>query len=191
VIRPADANETAHAWRVALERGGGPVAILLSRQELPVLAPEAVAAGVAHGGYALSEAASGKPDVVLVATGSEVSVALEAKALLSRERIDARVVSMPSWELFEGQEAGYRKGVLPDDVPKVSVEAGVAQGWSRWVHASVSIERFGASAPGPEVMARLGITPERVATVARETIGEPTFAPAHSPRPGPFVHSQP
>jgi transketolase len=176
---------------VALEHEGGPVAILLSRQELPVLAPEAVACGVAHGGYALSESTSGRPDVVLVATGSEVSVALEAKMLLSREGIDARVVSMPSWELFEDQQAGYRNAVLPDDVPAVSVEAGVAQGWSRWVHASVSIERFGASAPGAEAIARLGITPERVPTVARKILGQPTSALAHPPRPGPFVPSQP
>ena len=114
----------------------------------------------------------GALDVALVATGSEVSVALEARERLADEGIGARVVSMPSWELFEAQDERYRRTVLPRSVPAVSVEAGVAQGWSRYVDASVSIDRFGASGPGVEVTHHLGITPARVAGAARELIRE-------------------
>jgi transketolase len=160
VIRPADANETAQAWRVAIEHRDGPVALVLTRQDVPVLAPELVPDGVSRGGYVLS--ATAEPAVALVATGSEVSVALAAQAQLERDGIAARVVSMPSWELFESQDDDYRRAVLPPQVPSVSLEAGVSQGWSRWVDASISIERFGASAPGAQALTRLGITPARV-----------------------------
>jgi transketolase len=170
VIRPADANETVGAWRVALAAAGGPVALLLSRQDVPVLEPERVGDGVGRGAYILQDPPR-EPDVVLVASGSEVAVALEAAELLDHDAIGARVVSMPSWELFEAQDPGYRRWVLPPRVPAVSVEAGIAQGWSRYVDASVSIERFGASAPGSRVLAELGITAARVAEVARETLG--------------------
>jgi transketolase len=169
VIRPADANETGQAWLVALEHRAGPVALLLTRQDVPVLAPERVG-GVARGGYVLSEAERGPLDVVLLATGSEVAVALAAQELLGAEGIGARVVSMPSWELFDAQPVDYRRTVLPDAVPAVSVEAGVAQGWSRFAQRSVSLERFGASAPGPVVGERLGITAERAAAAARELL---------------------
>jgi transketolase len=171
VIRPADANETAQAWRVAIEQVQGPVCLLLTRQDLPVLDPGLVADGVARGGYVLSEP-GGAFDVVLVASGSEVTVALEARDQLAGSGVGARVVSMPSWELFEQQDDDYRASVLPCGVPAVSLEAGVAQGWSRFVDASVSIERFGASAPGPEVLQRLGIAPEQLAAAARRLIGE-------------------
>ena len=169
VIRPADANETAQAWRVALDGVQGPVCLLLTRQDLPVLEPTLVADGVAKGGYVLHD--PGEPvAAVLVATGSEVSVALEAQEQLARDGLIARVVSMPCWELFEAQDDGYRRAVLPPEVPTISLEAGVAQGWARFADSSVSIECFGASAPGAEVMAHLGITPERVAAAAKQAI---------------------
>jgi transketolase len=169
VIRPADANETADAWRLAVEEVNGPVCLLLTRQALPVLGPEAVSGGVAHGAYVLSDAGD-PPDAVVIATGSEVSVALEAQRLLARDDVKARVVSMPSWELFAAQPDEYRRAVLPPAVPSVSVEAGVAQGWGRWALESISIGRFGASAPGAEVLERLAITPERVAESAKQAI---------------------
>jgi transketolase len=169
VIRPADANETAQAWRVAIEQVEGPVCLLLTRQEVPVLEPGLVGDGVARGAYVLRES-GGTLDVVLVASGSEVSVALEARDQLAGAGVGARVVSMPSWELFEAQDDHYRLSVLPPGVPAVSLEAGVAQGWSRFADASVSIERFGASAPGPEVLDRLGITSERLVAAARRLL---------------------
>jgi transketolase len=169
VIRPADANETAEAWRLAIETLAGPVCLLLTRQAVRVLDPELVAGQVAKGGYILSD--RGAPaEAVIVATGSEVTVALEAQQLLDRKGITARVVSMPSWELFCAQPDGYRRAVLPPATPVVSVEAGVGQGWSRWAVESVSIERFGASAPGHEVLARLSITPERVAQLVTQVV---------------------
>jgi len=171
VIRPADANETAEAWRVAIERKRGPVCLLLTRQDLPVLDPGFVRDGVARGGYVLHDSPD-RLDVVLVASGSEVSVALEARDRLADDGFGARVVSMPSWELFEDQDEPYRRAVLPLHVPSVSVEAGVRQGWSRFVDASVSIERFGASAPGVEVMEYLGISASQVAGAARKLIGD-------------------
>jgi transketolase len=172
VIRPADANETAEAWRLAIEEIDGPVCLLLTRQDVPVLSPALVEGGVGRGGYVLRDV-DGAFDVALVATGSEVGVALAAQARLAAEDIGARVVSMPSWELFEAQDERYRRTVLPRSVPAVSIEAGVAQGWSRYVDASVSIDRFGASGPGVEVTHHLGITPARVAAAARQLIREP------------------
>jgi transketolase len=171
VIRPADANETAQAWRVAIEQVSGPVCLLLTRQDLPVLAPGLVAGGVARGGYVLSDARA-PLDAVLIATGSEVAVALEAQAQLAPHGVAVRVVSMPSWELFEQQEQEYRQAVLPSGVPTVSLEAGVSQGWSRWADTSVSIERFGVSAPGGEVLAQFGITADCAAAVVREAMRE-------------------
>jgi transketolase len=168
VVRPADANETAQAWALAVERTEGPVCLLLTRQNLPVLDPPDGA--VARGGYVLRDPER-DAEVVLVATGSEVAVALEAAVLLDADRVATRVVSMPSWELFDGQDEGYRAATLPSGLPVLSVEAGIAQGWSRYADASVSIDRFGASAPGPEVLTRLGITPAAVADRARELLG--------------------
>jgi len=168
VIRPADANETASAWAVALE-AEEPVCLLLTRQDLPVLGDDApgAAEGVAAGGYVLAEGGSGEPQAVIVASGSEVAIALEALEQLGRDGIAARVVSMPSWELFEKRGSEYAESVLPPGLPTVSVEAGVALGWSRYADKSVSIERFGASAPGPEVMTQLGITSEAVAEAVK------------------------
>jgi len=171
VIRPADANETAQAWRVAIEEVWGPVCLLLTRQDVPVLAPELVSGGVSRGGYVLSD--GGEPlDVVVVASGSEVSVALEAQQQLGQQGVTARVVSMPSWELFDAQGEDYRRAILPPAIPTVSLEAGVSQGWSRWADVSVSIERFGASAPGPELLRHLGITAATAAAGAKQAISQ-------------------
>jgi transketolase len=167
VIRPADATETAAAWRVILEDVDAPVALVLSRQSVPVLA-EAEGAGVARGAYVLRD--GDDPDVVVIGTGSEVSVALAAAERLAADGVVARVVSMPSWELFAAQDDAYRDQVLPPGLPSVAVEAGVAQGWQRWVDRTVSIERFGASAPGGEVLERLGITAEAVYRAASEVL---------------------
>jgi transketolase len=172
VIRPADANETVAAWRVALEHAGGPVCLLLSRQDLPVLAPAAPLDGVRRGAYVLAEAAGGTPAVVLLATGGEVHVALAAQARLAADGVRARVVSLPSWELFEDQEPAYRDAVIPPRIPAVSVEAGVSLGWRRWAVDSVAVDRFGASAPGAEVLRRLGIDAESVAGRARAALSE-------------------
>jgi transketolase len=162
VIRPSDAAETAVAWRVILEELAGPACLVLSRQGLPVLdrSELASAEGLERGGYLL--AGSAGCDAVVVATGSEVTVALAARSMLAAHGIRAAVVAMPSVELFAVQDDAYRSAVLPAGVPKVSVEAGVAQGWERWVDRAVSLERFGASALGAEAMTRLGITPEAV-----------------------------
>ena len=176
VVRPADANETAAAWRAALERTQGPTAIVLTRQKIPVLPPEGVHRddGVGRGAYVLSDAEGGRPDVLLLASGSEVHVALAAKTLLSAEGVAARVVSMPCWERFEEQEAGYRESVLPPSVPaRVSVEAGSTFGWERYVGdrgASVGIDRFGASAPAERIFRELGITPEAVRDRAKSVL---------------------
>jgi transketolase len=171
VIRPSDAAETAEAWRVALADVAGPVCLILSRQDLPVLDRSvlAPAAGLARGAYVLAEAddEGGEPAAVIVATGSEVAVALEARELLAAEGISARVVAMPSWELFEAQPREVRDAVLPPGVPAVSVEAGIAQGWERWVDHAVAIDRFGLSAPGDVVLRELGITPEATAAAVR------------------------
>jgi transketolase len=167
VIRPGDANETAAAWRTILEDLDTPAALILSRQDLPVL-PDVDFDGVARGAYVLRDVED--PHVAVVGTGSELSVAIAAAELLADEGVRARVVSFPSWELFAAQDDAYRDAVLPPDLPSVAVEAGVSQGWERWVDRVVSIERFGASAPGPEVLEKLGITPEATAAAARELL---------------------
>jgi transketolase len=168
VIRPGDANETAAAWRTILEDIDGPVALILSRQDLPVL-PDVDFEGVARGAYVLRDADD--PEVAIVGTGSELSVAIAAAEMLAEEDVRARVVSMPSWELFEAQDDGYRDAVLPPGLPSVAVEAGVSQGWERWVDRTVSIDRFGASAPGALVLEKLGITAENTARAARDLLG--------------------
>jgi len=167
-IRPADANETVYAWKVALRREDGPVALSLTRQKVPTLARGdgyGAASGVEQGAYVLWE--SGDPDLILLATGSEVALALEAGQRIAAENGNGvRVVSMPCWELFEEQPQSYRDEVLPPDVrARLSVEAGVAQGWERWVGEqgdSLALERFGASAPGGTVMAELGYNVDNV-----------------------------
>ena len=169
-VRPADANETTMAWRIALEREGGPVALALTRQKVPTLDRTEVASvdGVLRGAYTLWQSGEGEPDLIVIATGSEVHVALDAARTLNG--INVRVVSMPCWELFEAQSQEYRDDVLPPAVrARLSVEAGVGLGWERWVgnHGDVvSIERFGASAPYTTVLEQLGINVENVASRA-------------------------
>jgi transketolase len=171
LIRPADANETALAYEVAI-RHDGPTALVLSRQNLPVLEGTADRDGVRRGAYVVRDAGQ-DPQVVLIGTGSEVAVALEAGEALSSDGVAARVVSMPSWELFEAQDDAYRAQVLPTGVPRVSVEAASTFGWTRWADASVGIDTFGASAPGPEALANLGVTADRVVAHARLLLSPP------------------
>jgi transketolase len=160
VIRPADAHETFYAWQVALRRREGPTALVLTRQAVPLLPPEK-ARGLLRGGYVLADAED--PEGVIVATGSEVHLALEARELLAAKGRRVRVVSLPSFELFEAQPAEYRQAVLPPGLPTLAVEAGVSLGWARYAQKVVGLDRYGASAPYPEVYERLGFTPEGVA----------------------------
>ena len=179
VIRPADANETSVAWKIALERSEGPVAILLTRQDVPVLdrSEVAAAAGTERGAYVLWDGTNGNgaPDLLLLATGSEVSLALDAARLLAEDGLAARVVSMPCWELFELQPEDYRDEVLPPAVEaRLAIEAGVPLGWHRWVGergSVLGVDRFGASAPGATVLEKFGFTPENVVARA-ETLVE-------------------
>jgi transketolase len=169
VMRPADGNETTACWKVALENKSTPSVLALSRQALPPVTPTDIETHPAQkGAYILSDADSGAPRLVIIATGSEVQPAIEAKKLLESEGIATRVVNMPSTFLFEQQSVGYQKHVLPSNVPTVSVEAGSTIGWSKYAGASVGIDRFGASAPGPKLMTEFGFTPENIARVARE-----------------------
>jgi transketolase len=164
VLRPADANETVAAWKATVEHGDGPVALLLSRQKLPVL-EQASDEGVARGGYVLSDVEN--PQVILMASGSEVEVVLQAQKLLAEEGIAARVVSMPSWERFEAQSQEYRDAVLPPKVTaRVAVEAAVPLGWERYVGPRgkiIGLNRFGASAPYKVLAEKFGFTAEAVA----------------------------
>jgi transketolase len=171
VIRPADANETVHAWRIAVN-SGGPTALLLTRQSVPVLEGTAEAGdGVGRGGYVLVEESGGPAQIILVGTGSEVQLCVEAAAVLARgsggEAVRARAVSLPSWELFAVQDESYRTSILPRDVPTLAVEAAASLGWERYADDSVSIDHFGASAPGGEVLAHFGYTVENVVARAR------------------------
>lgn len=177
VIRPCDANETSVAWRVAMERRRGPTVLALTRQAVPVLdrSTLAPAGELVRGAYTLADSEGPRPDVILIGTGSEVVLALEARALLRDDGIDARVVSMPSWELFEAQAASYRDAVLPPDVrARVAVEAASPFGWERWVGIEgrvVGISgRFGASAPYRVIYEQLGLTAANVAQQAREVV---------------------
>ena len=164
VIRPADATETVGAWQAAAAHDG-PTALILTRQGVPVL-EQTSAEGVAKGAYVLETQASepggnpvgSKPDIILVSTGSEVSICLEAARRLADDGISARAVSMPSWDLFAAQSDDYQASVLPEGVPALSVEAGSTQGWHRWADDAVGIDDFGASAPGDEVMRNIGMT---------------------------------
>ncbi|HEY4098680.1 MAG TPA: transketolase, partial [Baekduia sp.] len=170
VFRPADANETAEAWRVIIEDLEGPAVMALSRQDLPIL--DIDFDGVGKGAYVVSESDPAHPArVTLVGTGAEVHTAIEAQKILATSGIASRVVSMPSWELFAEQDDAYRDEVLPATMPRVSVEAAITMGWERWVDRAVGIDRFGASAPGPEVLEKLGITGGHVAQVAKDLLG--------------------
>jgi transketolase len=171
-FRPADANETAACWRLALERTG-PSFFALTRQDLPVIDPTSrdIYASVSKGAYVLED--SPKPQVILLATGSEVPLCVDAKKLLEADGIAARVVSMPSWEIFEEQPAEYKAGVLPAGVPKIAVEAGSPIAWWKWVGLDgdvIGLDRFGASAPGKKVLAELGFSPANVAARAKKLV---------------------
>lgn len=171
VLRPADATETAEAWKIAITSKNQPTALLFSRQNLPVIDRETLAPvkGVKNGAYVLSDC-NGKPDIILIATGAEVHITLEAQKRLVEKGIAARVVSMPCWELFEQMPDDYKKSVLPADVPvRLSVEAGITMGWERYVGingGTIGVDRFGASAPGNTVMKEYGFTVENIVETA-------------------------
>ena len=173
VVRPSDATETVEAWRVALTHTEGPLGLVLTRQKLPVIDRKtfAPASGLAQGAYVLADASGSAPEVILIATGSEVSIALEAHERLTKDGIRSRVVSMPCWELFDAQPQSYRDAVLPPSVrARVSVEAASPFGWERYVGlegAIIGVNRFGASAPGPVVMHEFGFTPAHVVETAK------------------------
>ena len=175
VLRPADATETVQAWKAALERRAGPTVLVLGRQSLPVLdrTEYADAAGVLKGGYVLWQA-SDQPDVILIGTGSEVHIALDAGKLLQEQGIMARVVSMPSWELFDSQSGEYRESVLPAKLrARVSIEAGTPLGWERYVGTdgvAIGLSHFGASAPAADLYRHFGLTAERVVQEAERQV---------------------
>jgi len=177
VIRPGDANETAVAWRVALQTPDRPVALVLTRQNLPTLDRGAFAAadGLRRGAYVLADAAGGEPDVILIASGSEVGLIVAARQKLLEKKIRARIVSMPSWELFDAQPQEYRDSVLPPALgARLAVEAGASQGWHRYVGGRgdvLAVDRFGASAPGEVVMREYGFTAENVCARAMALLG--------------------
>ncbi|MGI9042320.1 MAG: transketolase-like TK C-terminal-containing protein, partial [Gemmatimonadales bacterium] len=176
VLRPADANEVVEAWRVILQLRDRPVCLVLSRQPLPTVdrTVYAAASGVAKGAYILAEAASGKPDVLLIATGSEVSLCLAARERLGAEGIGARVVSLPSWEIFEDQPEDYRNSVLPPEIEaRVSVEAASIFGWAQFTGAkgaNLGMRSFGLSAPMKVVAQHFGFEPDHIVTAAREQV---------------------
>jgi transketolase len=177
-MRPGDANETAAAWALAVERRDGPIALALTRQKLPTLAGTADKArdGVARGGYILREAGNGTPEIILIGTGSELQLAFAAAEALEAEGTAARVVSLPCWELFDAQGAAYRDEVLPPAVRRrVAVEIGASFGWERWVGdegAILGLDHFGASAPAGTIFEKFGFTAERVTDVARKVLRE-------------------
>lgn len=180
VIRPADANETSQAWRAALLNANGPTALALTRQNVPIYDREGEGLGAAEellkGGYVFYEYAPNGLQVVLIGTGSEVQIAYDAAKQLAAEGIGVRVVSLPSWELFQAQPADYQAAVLPSDLPKVAIEAAATFGWERWVGNDprrgvvIGIDRFGASAPYQRIYKEFGLTVERVVDVAKQLI---------------------
>ncbi|HET6638688.1 MAG TPA: transketolase [Gemmatimonadota bacterium] len=178
LFRPADAAEATESWRFAMTNVHGPTAIVCSRQKLPVLDRETLAGadGTLRGAYVLADAEGGDPDAILIATGSEVEKALEARALLAEEGVDARVVSMPSWEVFAAQDESYREQVLPPAITaRVSIEAAATFGWERWIGdrgIAIGVDRFGASAPGEVNMREYGITARAAAGAVRRLVGE-------------------
>jgi transketolase len=168
VIRPCDANETAVAWRVAVESRDRPVALVLTRQNVPTLdrGHFAPAEGLRRGAYIIADAPNGNPELILIASGSEVGLIVAAQQKLLEQKIAVRLVSMPSWELFEAQSPEYRESILPASVrARLAVEAGVTLGWHKYVGNQgdvIGVDRFGASAPGPVVMREYGLTTEHV-----------------------------
>ena len=176
VLRPADPTETAEAWKVALAHRDGPVALVFTRQKLPFIErpPYAAAAGVARGGYVLSDAGGGKPAVVLMSAGSEVQLALAAQGELKGQGIAARVVSMPSHELFAQQDDKYRDQVLPPGVPRVAIEAAQPMSWYRWIGSdgvAIGLDHYGASAPYEKLYHEFGITADAVVRAAKSLVG--------------------
>jgi len=180
VIRPGDPNEAAAAWVCAVERRDGPTALIMTRQKLPVLdgTAEKARSGVARGGYVLRDASGDAttPDLILIATGSELQLAFGAATALEREGIRSRVVSLPCWERFEAQEAGYRESVLPRAIQgRIAIEALSPFGWERYAGIDgviVGVDHFGASAPGDEILRRFGFTVDRVAELGRRVVRE-------------------
>ncbi len=178
VIRPCDANEVVEAWRVVMQLRHEPAVLVMTRQDLPTLdrSKYASASGLARGAYILADAEDGKPDVLLIATGSEVPLCVNAYETLKAEGIKARVVSMPSWDLFEHQDEAYRNQVLPPSVTaRVSVEQATTFGWERYVGmtgARIGMHTFGASAPLKELQKKFGFTPERIVSVAKEQVAQ-------------------
>ena len=175
-IRPSDSNEVTEAWRVAISKNMGPTCILLTRQPVPVLDRNQVASAknLAYGAYILSDCEKEIPDVILIATGSEVPIALEAQEELALKDIAARVVAMPSWDLFEQQNKEYKNSVLPPKVKaRVSIEAGSTLGWERWVGdrgAMIGIDSFGASAPWKDLYQKFNLTSENLIETALSVI---------------------
>jgi len=177
VIRPADATETAEAWRVTIEHKHGPVCLVLTRQKLGFIDREkyASAAGLAKGAYVLSDPKGGAPQVVLMSSGSEVALVQAAAEKLAAKGVRARVVSMPSHELFAAQEPQYKRSVLLPDVPRVAIEAAHPMSWYRWVGSDgvvLGLDRFGASAPYEQLYAELGLTVEKIVAAAEAVIAE-------------------
>jgi transketolase len=177
-LRPADANEVVEAWRVIIGLKNQPACLALSRQALPTFdrARYAPAAGLARGAYVLADAPEGKPEMILIGTGSEVALCIDAFEELTRQGIPARVVSMPSWELFEQQDQRYRDAVLPPDITaRVSVEMGSVIGWDRYAGATgakIGMATFGASAPLKDLLAKFGFTSAKVLAAAKEQIAK-------------------
>jgi transketolase len=177
VIRPADANEVAEAWRAALDRTHQPAALVLTRQDVPIFdrSRYAPADGLRRGGYVLADPADGDPEVILIATGSEVALAVEAHEQLVSDGVRSRVVSLPCWELFERQEQSYQDEVLPPGITaRVSVEEASTLGWDRFVGpegAKIGMHTFGSSAPLKDVQTKFGFTPDKVAETAKEVLG--------------------
>jgi transketolase len=178
LLRPADANEVVEGWKVAMQMRHEPVAIVLSRQALPTLdrSKYAAASGVAKGAYVLADAEGGKPDVILIGTGSEVILCVEAYEKLKAEGIKARVVSMPSWDLFEKQDQAYQDQVLPPGVSaRVAVEEAATLGWSRYIGPKgkvIGMHSFGASAPLKDLQKHFGFTSDAVIAAAKEVLGK-------------------
>jgi transketolase len=177
VIRPADANEMAEAYRVVLQLGNRPAALICSRQALPIVdrTQFAAASSLAKGAYVLADAPGGKPDVVLIASGSEVSLCMASRDLLAGDKIAARVVSMPSWELFDAQDQAYRDSVLPPNISaRVTVEEGSTIGWHRYAGdrgVVLGMHSFGMSAPIKVVAEHFGFTPDHVVAAAKRAMG--------------------
>ena len=175
-LRPGDANETAVAWKVAVARRNGPTALALTRQGMPTLDRDVYASadGVEKGAYVLADLGEGDPQIILMASGSELNLAVEAGKQLAAEGTSVRVVSFPSWELFEAQDADYKASVLPAGVTKrVAVEAGISQGWHRYVGLNgvvVGVDKYGASAPFKKVFEEYGLTVENVVAQAKQLI---------------------